>query len=176
MSLLESLLGIGGAARGAAAGVGETASVRRIAAALARLPAERARYLAAFAYVLARVAHADLRVVEEESRLMQEAVREHGGLDESEAALVTELAIDQGHLLGGTENYLVTRELRGIATRAERLAVLEAAFAIAAADGSIAESESQEALAIGEELGFAREEALAVRSRFRDRLASLARR
>jgi uncharacterized tellurite resistance protein B-like protein len=154
---------------------GETETVRRIAARLESLPPERARHLAAFAYVLARVAHADLEIDASESAEMEHLVRELGGLEPAEAALVVEIAKSQARLLGGTENYVVTREFRRIATAGERARLLECAFAVAGADGTISAVESSECLRIAEELGFTREEALAVRSAFRDKLALLRR-
>jgi hypothetical protein len=87
----------------------ETETLRRIAARLEQLPAERARFLAAFAYVLARVAHADLRITETETRAMEVAVADVAGLAPEETALAVEIAKSQARLLGGTENYVVTR-------------------------------------------------------------------
>ena len=155
------------------AAAGETETVRRIAARLEGLPPERARHLAAFAYVLARVAHSDLEIDAAESTEMERLVTELGGLPSAEATLVVEIAKSQARLLGGTENYVVTREFRRGATPEERAQLLECVFAVAAADGSISAVESVECGRIADELGFTREEALAVRSRFRDKLSVL---
>jgi uncharacterized tellurite resistance protein B-like protein len=154
---------------------GETETVRRIAARLESLPAERARHLAAFAYVLARVAHSDLEIDAAESAEMERLVVTLGGLPEAEATLVVEIAKSQARLLGGTENYVVTREFRRSATPEERARLLECAFAVAAADGSISSVENVECGRIADELGFTREETLAVRSAFRDKLSVLKR-
>jgi uncharacterized tellurite resistance protein B-like protein len=169
MSLLR-WLGLGSASRD---GGGETETVRRIAARLDGLPQERARELAAFAYVLARVAQADLRIDSSESVEIERRVRELGGLPAAEAALAVEIAKTRARLFGGTENYVVTREFRRIASEAQRVRLLECAYAVAAADGSISSVESSECAKIAEELGFTREEALAVRSAFADRLSVL---
>ena len=150
---------------------GETETVRRIAARLERLPQPRARQLAAFAYVLARVANSDLRISEAETDAMLTLVREHAGLSEEEAALAVEIAKSQTRLLGGTENYVVTREFREISTRDERVRLLHCLYAVAAADGTIAGAESAEIAKIAEELGFLREEALALRAPWRDKLS-----
>jgi uncharacterized tellurite resistance protein B-like protein len=154
---------------------GETETVRRIAARLESLPPERARHLAAFAYVLARVAQADLAIDASESAEMERLVTGLGGLGPAEAALAVEIAKSQARLLGGTENYVVTREFRRIASAEERARLLECVYAVAAADGTISAVESAECAGIAEELGFTREEALAVRSRFRDKLSELRR-
>ncbi len=153
------------------AGSGDTASVRRIAERLEQLPAAQAKYLAAFAYVLARVAHADLRIVESESAEMERIVARLAGLEEEEAALAVEIAKSQARLLGGTENYVVTREFRNVSTREQRVRLLECLFAVAAADGSISGLESAEIYSVAEELGFTRPEANALRAGWRDKLS-----
>jgi uncharacterized tellurite resistance protein B-like protein len=171
VSLLR-FLGLRPAAREAP---GETETVRRIAARLESLPPEQARYLAAFAYVLARVAHADLEIDASESAEMERIVTDLGRLSPAEAALVVEIAKTQARFLGGTENYVVTREFRRIATAEQRARLLECVYAVAAADGTISAVESSECAGIAEELGFTRAEALAVRTAFRDRLSELRR-
>jgi uncharacterized tellurite resistance protein B-like protein len=151
----------------------ETATVRRIAAQLERLDPAVARRLAAFAYVLARVAHADLSFGEEETETMQRLVRETTELAHEEVELVVEIAKSQARLLGGTEDYVVTREFRRVSSRDERLKLLDCLFAVAAADGTISADESNEIMSIGEELGFTRTEVIAVRTRYREHLSEL---
>ena len=150
---------------------GDTATVRRIAAKLERLGPEKAKFVAAFAYVLARIANADLAIDDSETSEMQRCLRALSGLSESEAALAVEIAKSQSRLLGGTENYIVTREFRSISTREQRGALLQCLYAVAAADGTITTDESAEIVAIAEELGFTRMEANSLRSQYRDKLA-----
>ena len=120
MSLLK-FLGIDGLGKQARER-GDTASVRRIAAQLERLEPADAKLLASFAYVLARVASADLTISEEETAEMERIVRSLAALSEGEAALVVQIAKTQSHVLGDTENYVVTREFRRIASREQRVA------------------------------------------------------
>jgi uncharacterized tellurite resistance protein B-like protein len=169
VSLLR-FLGIGAKQEPAAA---ETRSVREIAARLERLPAETARHLAGFAYVLARVAHADLEIAEAEAEAMRRAVRELAGLSPDEADLVVEIAKSQARLLGGTENYVVTREFRRTSTSEQRSRLLACLYAVTAADGTISTAESREIANVAEELGFTRAEANALRSHYRAQLAEL---
>ncbi len=150
---------------------GDTASVRRIAAKLQQLDAERAKFLAAFAYVLARVAHADLEFDETETREMERSLASLSGLSDGEVALAVEIAKSQARLLGGTENYIVTREFRALSSREQRAELLQCLYAVAAADGTISTTESAEIVAIAEELGFTRLEANALRSQYRDKLS-----
>lgn len=154
----------------------ETETVRRIARELERLDPDKARFLAGFAYVLARVANADLRIEESESAAMEAIVRRIARLSEAEAALVVTIAKSQTRLLGGTENYVVTREFKSASSREQRVHLLECLFEVAASDGSIATIESGEIAAIGEELGFTRAEINALRAPYRDKLAELQKR
>jgi uncharacterized tellurite resistance protein B-like protein len=157
------------------AGTGETRSVREIAAKLERLPPETARHLAGFAYVLARVANADLVIADAESEEMRSTVRLLAGLSADEADLVVEIAKSQARLLGGTENYVVTREFRRTSTPLQRAQLLECLYAVTAADGTISSAESREIANVAEELGFTRAEANALRTRYRDKLAEFQR-
>ena len=149
----------------------DTASVREIARQLEALPEQQARFLAAFAYVLARVAHADLRFEEAETTEMERAVGTLSELSSDECILVVAIAKSQTTLLGGTENYVVTRQFRELSDPAERAKLLGCLFAVAAADGTISPEESAEIYAIGDELGFKRSEVNAYRSRYRERLS-----
>jgi uncharacterized tellurite resistance protein B-like protein len=169
LSLLKKFLGLGDSK--ASGGEGDTATVRRIASELERLPPAKAKYLAAFAYVLARVAHADLEIDDDETREMQCIATRLADLSDAEAALVVEIAKNQARLLGETENYVVTREFRNIATAAQRGQLLQCLFAVAAADGTISSVESAELAAIGEELGFTRPEIMGTRAAWKKVLA-----
>jgi uncharacterized tellurite resistance protein B-like protein len=169
---ISFLLRLFGGERASARGA-DTETVRRIAARLEQLPPERARFLAAFAYVLARVANADLRVSETETSAMEEAVARVAGLAPEETALAVEIAKSQARLLGGTENYVVTREFRRLSEREERMRLLDCLYAVAAADGTISAEESAEIDRIGEELGLERQEILGLRAARRDQLSAL---
>ena len=151
----------------------DTKAVRRISRELESLPAGDARFLTAFAYVLARVAHVDLEFSHTEAEKMVELVRTQGELSEAQATLVVEIAKTHQIALGGTENYLVTRQFRELSTREQRLALVRCLFAVAAAENAVSEVESSEITRIGGELGLSRQEVVAVRSEFRDQLAVL---
>lgn len=172
MSLLR-FLGIGG--RDESAKAGETATVRAIAERLERLDPETSRFLAGFAFVLARGAGADLEIAPEEADEMRRVVHELAELASDEADLVVEIARSQARLLGGTENYVVTREFRKHSSRDQRVKLLECLYAVASADGTISGPESSEILTIAEELGFTRAEANAYRAHYREQLPELRR-
>jgi uncharacterized tellurite resistance protein B-like protein len=157
----------------ARAGDGDTETVRRIAARLEGLPPEQRSFVAAFAYVLARVANADLRIDESEARTMERVVAETSGLGAAEAALAVEIAKSQARLAGGTEDYVVTREFRRVSTPAQRLALVDCLYAVAAADESVTNLESTEIAKVADELGLTPQDLVAIRSRYRDKLAVL---
>jgi len=151
----------------------ETQTVRKIVERLDELEPDRARFVAAFAYILSRVAGADLEISEDETRTMERIVSRVGGLPEEQAIIVVQMAKTQNLLFGGTENYLVTREFNRIASREEKLALLDCLFAVSAADDSITPVESNVIRQIADELLLDRADLIAVRSRYRDRLSVL---
>ena len=145
-------------------------TLNRIATALERFGPERARYVASFAFTLSRVAHADLDISEDESRVMREIVLEHG-LDESEASLVVEMAKEHTVLFGATQGFSVTREFNQMASREEKLVLLDCLFAVCAADHTITGEEEKEIHKINEELHLTRKDYMATRLNYRDQLS-----
>jgi uncharacterized tellurite resistance protein B-like protein len=163
-----------GVPRPAAPG-GETATVRRIVAELEQMEPEQRRHIAGFAYILARAAHSDLAVGPDERSLMEQIVTDIGGLTESQAVLVVEIARHQTELYGGTEDYLVTREFKGRATDDQKKRVMEACFAVVAADHQITSGEYAELTQIADELDLTREELNVIRNEYRDQLTAIQR-
>jgi len=120
----------------------ETATVRRIVAQLEALPPDRARLLAGAAYVVSRAANADMAISDDEVALMERTLVERTGVSEAEAVIVVEIARQQARLFGSTEDYLVTREFKRVATPEQRLGVLRACFQVAAANDEISSPET----------------------------------
>jgi uncharacterized tellurite resistance protein B-like protein len=156
-----------------AASPAETATVRKIVARLEALPADRARFIACAAYVVARTANADMLISDAETTFMEQALRENAGLDESQAVLVVEMAKLQARAVGGTEDYLVTREFRSVSTPEERLRILRACLTVAAVDDSISAAESAVVDEIANELGVPAADVAAVRGEFADRFEAI---
>jgi uncharacterized tellurite resistance protein B-like protein len=171
MSLWDYLGRRGAAPPQAPAASTDVESIRRIIRSLDQLEPARARHIAAFAFVLARVARADLVITDEETAAMERLVREQTGLPEEQAVLVVEIARHQNMLFGGTDNFLVTRELKASASHEEKLALLRCLFAVSAADESISTDEEGIITQIAAELGIDREEMTRVRSEFRGKRA-----
>ena len=142
----------------------DTDTVRRIASELEALPEDRARYLAAFAYILGRVAHADSHISEEETQKMNEVVQELGHLPDAQAVLVVEIAKNEVRLFGGTENFLVSRRFKEMATREQRTELLDCVFAVSAADESVTALEEGEVRRISKELGMTHDDFISARA------------
>ena len=172
--VLRRFLGLGGPdAQPTANAESETQTVRRIVRELEQLEPAQRRYLAGFAYILARTAHADLAISADESAVMERILSETGKLPEAQALLVVEIAKHQSELYGGTEDYLVTREFAAHTTEEQRRAVVEACFAVAAADDNISAQEFAELTQIAGELDMARPELNELRRRYADKLAAV---
>ena len=151
----------------------DTDTVRRIMSELDRLEPALARYLAAFAYVLGRVANADSEVSRAETDRMVAFVESAGGLPPEQALLVVEIARRQNRLFGGTENFLVTRELREVATDDQRRQMLDCLFAVAAADDVVSGVEEDEIRLISIELGFEHHEYIETRMKYKSQRSVL---
>ena len=109
--------------------------------------------------MLSRVANADLQISDEETakivEILHDARRSARG---SGAARCAEIANSQNKLFGGTENFLVTREFREIASEEERRQLLDCLFAVSAADDAITSEEEGQIWQIASELGFTHQE------------------
>ena len=151
----------------------DTETVRKIVNALNQVEPERARFMAAFAYLLSRVAHADHNISEEESRAMEKIVMEHGQLPEEQAILVVQMAKTQSILFSSTENFLVGREFEKIATREQKLALLDCLYSVSSADRSISVAEDNEIRKISRELKLSHQDYISVRFGYRDHLSVL---
>jgi uncharacterized tellurite resistance protein B-like protein len=153
--------------------VADTESVRLISLQLSAMPPARARFLAAFAYLLGRAANANLAVTEVEIAEMTRLVAEVGGLDAETARLVIVLADSQSENYGATEDYLVTREFKAIATMEERERLLRCCFMVMAADDEVDETESWLANRMAEELDIERADLNHIRAEFYEKLSGV---
>ncbi len=184
MSIFHSMFGVGAEAAAATspaspaapapASLGDTESVRRIAARLAALPPERARFVAAFAYLLARAANVDLAISDAEAVEMTRLVAEVGELDPETAGLVIAVAGTRAEQYGATDDFLVTREFKKISTPDDREHLLRCCLLVAASDSEIDANESWLVNRIAEELDVPRADLNRIREEFTDKIAGLA--
>ncbi len=157
----------------AATAAGDTATVRRIVARLEALPPDQARLVASAAYTLARAAHADMEITPEESAVIERELQAHDSIDEATAVLVAEMAKLQAKTVGGTEDYVVTREFAALATLEQKIDVVRACFVISAASGSISAEESAEVNEIAKELALDPGVVSGIRAEFIDRITAV---
>ena len=155
--------------RTAATAQGDSDTVVRIVRELDKLEPDRAKFLATFAYVLSRVAGADQHFSDVETARMVEIIQRMGHLPDAQAVLVVEIAKSQHRLFGGTENYLVTREFRRMATDEQRRDLLDCLFGVSAADDAMTGDEEAQIWQIASELGFSHPEYIKARLAYSDK-------
>ncbi|HVA94671.1 MAG TPA: TerB family tellurite resistance protein [Candidatus Dormibacteraeota bacterium] len=150
----------------------ESETVRKIVAALDQMDPDKARYIASFAFILCRVARADLNITQPELRAIERILMERGSLTEEQAILATQMAKTQSIFFGGTENFLVTREFNRIATREQKLALLDCLFSVSAVD-QISSIEETEISKICSELQLSHDDYISTLSAYREYRAVL---
>jgi uncharacterized tellurite resistance protein B-like protein len=150
-----------------------TDAVRDIVNLLDQMEDGRARFIAAFGYILGRVANADQIVTPDETQAMERILVAQGQLSPEQAAVVIKMAKMRNELFGGTDNFLVTREFREIATEEQKIALLDCLFAVSAASEDISMVENNQIRQIASELGLAHSDFIRVRLSWKDRLSVL---
>jgi uncharacterized tellurite resistance protein B-like protein len=145
-------------------GTASVDSIGEVEKALGGMEASQARYLACFAYILSRVARADHDVADPESRLMEQILADRGGLTLEQAALAVRIATREGLRHGGTEDFIVTREFARLASRDQKLALLDCLFAVSAVDQLIHTVEDNEIRQIASELKLEHPDFIAART------------
>ncbi len=152
---------------------GDTETVRRIVAKLEAMPPEHARLVASAAYTLARAANADLDISDEETAAIERELQANEALDEATAVLVTEMAKLQAKTVGGTEDYVVTREFKKLADDAQRIAIVRACFAVMAANGTISAEETGTINEIADELDIDEAVLRSIRAEYHEQFSSV---
>jgi uncharacterized tellurite resistance protein B-like protein len=171
MGILD-LLGLTGR-RSEASNSDDVESIRRISKKLEELEPNKARFVAAFAYLLSRVAYADRVITSAESEKMEQILIEKGHLPGDQAVMAVEIAKSQNRLLGHVENFLVTREFNELASRQQKLELLDCLFAVCATDRLISVAEDNEIRQISSELLLEHREFIDIRSKYREYLGFL---
>ena len=143
-----------------------------LAGRLTGIAPEQARFIAGFALLLSRIAAADHEVSGDEAAALERLVREKTGLPPDQAALVVDGARAHQRQHGGTEDFLVTRELAQRLPYEEKLSILDCLFAVAAADERIRTTESNELGRIANELRVEHRDLARLRTEYREFLAA----
>src|SRR6266571_4435601 len=103
-----------------------------------------------------------------ETETVRKIVERLDELPEQLALVVVQMAKTQNQLFGSTEDYLVTREFERMATREQKLALLDCLFAVAAADDNITSDEDNVVKQISSELKLPHSDYIAARLRFKE--------
>ena len=140
---------------------------------LESMPPEQARLIASAAYTLARAANADLDISDEETAAIERELQASEALDEATAVLVTEMAKLQAKTVGGTEDYVVTREFKKLADDAQRIAVVRACYAVMAANGTISAEETGTINEIADELDIDEDVLRSIRAEYHEQFSSV---
>ena len=152
--------------------VGDTDSVKVLAAQLDELPPARARYVAAFAYVLGRAANASGAMSDAE-RAEMTRLASAAGLADAQGTLIVDMAASLSGEFGATEDFLVAREFKAISTMEERELLLRCCFLVMAADDEIDATESWLANRLAEELDVERPDLNSIRAEFHEQLSGV---
>ena len=104
---------------------------------------------------------------------MEKVIEDVGRLPEDQAVVVVHAAKTRNLVFGGTDNFLVTREFNGVASREDKFRLLDCLFAVSAADHKITSVEDNEIRQISKELLLEHRDYISVRMRYRDKLAVL---
>lgn len=138
---------------------------------LRRLDPSRAALVAAFAGLLSHVAFADGEISAAELDRIETLIVSQVGLSAEEARAAAEIA--RQRTLSGIEPYVLTRCFNDVAHEADRLALIECLYAVAAADDLVAQVEEAEVDRIAAAVLVSRTDVLKIRSRYRDKIEEL---
>lgn len=145
----------------------------RLQNALAQGGAARLEYLAAFAGQLGRVAVAEGGISAEEAAAMATQLRTAGNLSEADANLIADMLRHERDGLDAISAQELTRAINAAASPAEKQALLDCLYAVAAADHLVSDVEEQEIRRVAEAILIPHRVLMEIRSRYRDRLEAL---
>lgn len=123
--------------------------------------------------LMARIAFADMKIDESEKVFIKESLVKWMKMSEEEGTLLANLCTDEIKDLAGIENHLYCLPLRESLPVSERYQIVETLFAIAAADGSVENQESEEIRNINNALLLEPKHFTAARATVLEYLASL---
>lgn len=149
------------------------AFLRRLETQLQRLGAERLEYLAGFAGQLGRVAHADGGISAAEAKQIAAILCEHARLSAEEAGVIADLLRHEFDVLRAVQNHTLNRAVNAHASLAERQALLDCLYAVAAADHLVSDVEEREIRKIADALLLSHRVLIETRTRYRDRIEAL---
>jgi len=100
--------------------------------------------IACLSGLMARIAYNDLVIDDNERQIILNSLKEWTNLNNEEAKAIADLCLSEVKDLAGVENHLYCLPLRETLSLEERYNVIVSLFAVAAADGTVENSESEE--------------------------------
>ena len=140
---------------------------------LAGKSADEIKLVAGWAGLLGRVANADMELSPEEIARIREILEKTHGLDGGSVSKIADLLDGNRVELLSVEDHFYSRMINDGAGRAEKLALIESLFQVAAADDIVRQNEDATIRMISRSLFVSHDEFIEIRSKFRDKLAVL---
>jgi uncharacterized tellurite resistance protein B-like protein len=144
--------------------------LRRVHRELEKLGPDRVEYLAAFAGQLARVALSDAILSVEEEASIAQFLRDRAHLEEADVRLVLDLIRHEAETLCVLQHHLLNRAVNERASPEQKLDLIDCLYAVAGADGSIADVEDREIRRVAHAILVPHNELMRIRARYKDRL------
>lgn len=123
--------------------------------------------------LLARVAYVDFELDPNELVKIKDILKEWTNFDDKLVEIISNTAVKHIKELAGLENHLYVYPLREILDRDARFRIIEALFAIAAADGNVENIESEEIRMINTGLELSNQHFIAARAKVIQKLGAL---
>lgn len=130
-------------------------------------------HVACLAGLLARVTYVDLNIHQDEEKHMIASLLQWGDFEQEKAQAITQLALQHIKDLSGLENHLYCVPLSEDLSTSERFNIVTCLFALAAADGSVGNQESEEIRNINQGLLLEHKHYISARAQVIDKLAAL---
>ncbi len=129
--------------------------------------------IACLSGLMARIAYNDLKIDENEKLVILNSLKNWTHLNEEEAKAVADLCLSEVKDLAGIENHLYCLPLRESLSGTERYNIVVSLFAVAAADGTVENSESEEIRNIAHGLLLEHKHFISARSTVLEKLGAL---
>ncbi len=140
---------------------------------LPELSDEKATEVACIAGLMARVAYVDFKLEDRELSHIKSSLKEWTNLEDEVVQRISDVAIRHIRELAGLENHLYVYPLREILDKQQRFNIVEALFALAAADEVVENIESEEIRLIATGLELSDQHFLAARAKVIGHLKAL---
>tara|TARA_B100001971_G_scaffold215182_1_gene259232 strand:- start:178720 stop:179226 length:507 start_codon:yes stop_codon:yes gene_type:complete len=146
---------------------------KELANSLAELSEEQQVEVTCIAGLLARVAYVDFELDPNELVEIKKILKQWTDYTDDLVELIANTAVKHIKDLAGLENHLYVYPLRDILDRDTRFKIVEALFAIAAADGNVENIESEEIRMINTGLELSNQHFIAARAKVIQKLGAL---